>query len=330
MKSVIIFWIFMVFASIAAQNITSEKYALRITFENYKYPYPVDFIDLIVQKQPVKMAYMDVKPVNWNGKTVLLLHGKNFLSIYWKRTAEKLSSQGFRVIIPDQLGFGKSSKPEIFYSFHSMAENTRALLDTLKVHQVAVVGHSMGGMLASRFVLMYPERTTHLVLENPIGLEDYKLKIPYASIEKHYQWELAKTEELIREFHKGYYVRWRDEFDEHVQVQHRVTLDDEYRKLAWVNALTSEMIYTQPVVYEFGNIKVPTALFIGLEDKTQLEKVLMNTNVSETGESYVALSERAAGQIPDATVIPFENVGHIPHLEDPERFNQELLKFLNM
>src|SRR5690606_14612109 len=133
-----------------------------------------------------------------------------------------------------------------------------------------------------------------------------------------------------REFHKGYYVRWRDEFDEHVQVQHRVTLDDEYRKLAWVNALTSEMIYTQPVVYEFGNIKVPTALFIGLEDKTQLEKVLMNTNVSETGESYVALSERAAKQIPDATVIPFENVGHIPHLEDPERFNQELLTFLNM
>lgn len=328
MKSVIIFWIFMVFASIAAQNITSEKRALRITFENYQYPFAVDFIELIVQKRPVKMAYMDVKPeTDWNGKTVLLLHGKDFLSIYWEHTARQLTQQGFRVVIPDQIGFGKSSKPEFFYSFHSLAENTRALLDTLKIGEVAVVGHSMGGMLAARFVLMYPERTTHLILENPIGLEDYKLKVPYASIEKYYQWELEKTEEQIRRSHKGYYVQWQNDFEEHVQVQYRVTLDDEYRKLAWVNALTSEMIYTQPVVYELGNIKVPTALIIGQQDNTQLDNIFVGS--PETDNDYAALSEKAAREIPGAVLIPFDNSGHIPHLEAPEKFTAELLSFFN-
>lgn len=318
----------MVFASIAAQNITQDKPAIGISFENYSYPYAVNYIALTVQNQPVKMAYMDLKPAKSNGKTVLLLHGKNFFGAYWQETIEYLTGNGFRVIVPDQIGFGKSSKPSIFYSFHLLAENTRTLLDTLGIKQVAVVGHSMGGMLASRFVLMYPERVTHLVLENPIGLEDYKLKVPYTSVEKQYQNELKKTEEQIREYHKTYYVRWKDEYEEYVQAQYRATLNEEYAKLAWVNALTTEMIYTQPVIYEFPNIRVPTVIIIGQQNYTAFGQGALSGSGKDSVGYYVELGKKAARTIPDAILIPFENTGHIPHIETPEKFNATIVNFL--
>ena len=159
--------------------------ALGVNLEGYDYPFPVKYIRLDIQGSAFhegsayQMAYMDVQPQNPNKQTVMLLHGKNFNGAYWGETARALAAQGFRVIIPDQVGFGKSSKPDYFqYSFQQLALNTKALLDSLGVEKTAVLGHSMGGMLATRFALMFPERTTKLILENPIGLEDWKLKVP--------------------------------------------------------------------------------------------------------------------------------------------------------
>src|SRR4051812_38590374 len=95
-----------------------------INLENYQYPFPVKFLNLNIQQQNLVMAYMDMKAEKPNGKTVVLLHGKNFNGAYWKRTADTLKSAGYRVLIPDQVGFGKSSKPEHFqYSFHQLSTN---------------------------------------------------------------------------------------------------------------------------------------------------------------------------------------------------------------
>lgn len=94
-----------------------------------------------------------------------------------------------------QIGFGKSSKPSQYqYSFHQLVQNTKQILDELKIDkEINVLGHSMGGMLATRFALMYPETTEKLILENPIGLEDYKTLTPYVSVDKMYQNELKQT-----------------------------------------------------------------------------------------------------------------------------------------
>jgi pimeloyl-ACP methyl ester carboxylesterase len=64
------------------------------------------------------------------------------------------------VVAPDQIGWGKSPKPDIHYSFQLLAANTAALLDHLGVGKVAVLGHSTGGMTAVRFTLMHPDRVT--------------------------------------------------------------------------------------------------------------------------------------------------------------------------
>jgi pimeloyl-ACP methyl ester carboxylesterase len=153
----------------------SQVKPLDAELTNYQYPFEVQFLNFKSQKNDLKMAYMDVQPTKSNGKVIMLLHGKNFNGAYWERTAKDLSDKGFRVIIPDQIGFGKSSKPQSYqFSFSQLAENTKAILDKLQIDKIIVLGHSMGGMVATRFTLQYPEKVEKLILENPIGLEDYK------------------------------------------------------------------------------------------------------------------------------------------------------------
>ena len=101
------------------------------------------------------MAFLDwPAAVTPNGTTVVLLHGKNFCAATWGETARGLAAAGYRVIAPDQIGFCKSSKPSGYqYSFHTMAALTAALLDRAGAGKVVLVGHSTGGILATRFAL---------------------------------------------------------------------------------------------------------------------------------------------------------------------------------
>ncbi|WP_162425591.1 alpha/beta fold hydrolase [Pontibacter pudoricolor] len=304
---------------------------LDINLENYTYPYPVNYLPLTIQKQNLRMAYMDVKPAKANGKTVMLLHGKNFNGAYWKQTAEALSKAGYRVIIPDQIGFGKSSKPEhLQYTFQLLAQNTKAILDTLNIKKVAVLGHSMGGMLATRFALMYPDMTEKLILANPIGLEDWKRKAPYQSIDQAYKGELQQTYEKIKKYQLDNYYggNWKPAYDEWAELLAGWTINENYPLIAWNAALTFDMIFTQPVLYEFDQLQMPTLLIIGQRDRTALGKNLAPEEVAATMGNYPQLGKDTAKKIKNSTLVELEGVGHMPHIEAFDKFINPLLAFL--
>ncbi|WP_153630717.1 alpha/beta fold hydrolase [Prolixibacter sp. SD074] len=298
---------------------------------DYRYPYPVSYLDLHIQNQDLKMAYMDVMPANYNHKNIMLLHGKNFNGAYWGQTIKALTAKGYRVIVPDQIGFGKSSKPAHFqYSFQQLASNTKALLDHIGVKHTAVLGHSMGGMLATRFALMYPQVTDKLILENPIGLEDYKLKVPYKSITWWYQNELKKSYASIRKYMLGSYYagHWKPAYDEWVNILAGWTQSKDYPVVAWNSALTYDMIFTQPVVYEFKNIKCPTLLIIGTRDRTALGKPLVSDSVRATMGLYNKLGKETQAKIPGSKLVEIPGIGHLPHIEAFPKFIRPLENFL--
>ena len=305
---------------------------LGINLENYEYPFDVHYINIESQGETYHMAYMDVRPSNPNGKNIMLLHGKNFNGAYWKQTAMRLAAEeGFRVIIPDQIGFGKSSKPEHYqYTFQQLALNTKAILDTLGIEKTSVLGHSMGGMVATRFVLMFPERTDKFILSNPIGLEDWKLKVPYKSVEWWYQNELKKDYQAIKKYQlESYYDNhWKPEYDEWVNVLAGWTLNIDYPRIAWNAALTYDMIFTQPVCYEFKNIQAPTLLIIGQRDRTALGKPLVSEEVRKTMGRYPELGRKTQQEIPNCELVELDNVGHLPHIEAFDRFIEPLVTFL--
>lgn len=322
----------MAFSDVHAQTPeTTSPQPLGIALENFDYPHPVHYLPLTLDGQDLRMAYMDVPPAGGasaNAVPVMLFHGKNFFGAYWENTIRALTQAGHRVIVPDQVGFGKSSKPAINYSFHLLAANTKALLDKLGVQRVAVVGHSMGGMLATRFALMYPGSTSHLILENPIGLEDYRTTVPYTRTEEFYQDALKTTAAGARRYHETYYVKWKPEYDKWAQVQYRMNLGGEAPRLAWVSAITTQMIYEQPVVHQFPEVRVPTLLVIGQEDRTTIGRNKLSPEALKTMGQYPQLGKQTARAIPGARLVEIPNVGHIPHFESPDQFHQPLIQFL--
>jgi pimeloyl-ACP methyl ester carboxylesterase len=316
-------------AAALAQPQQRANEPLGIALEGFPSPFPVQFLPVTVEGQDLRMAYMDVKPTaQANGRTVVLLHGKNFFGAYWEGTIRALTAEGYRVVVPDQIGFGRSSKPAIHYSFHTLASLTKGLLDSLGVKKAAVVGHSMGGMLATRFALLYPDVTSHLILENPIGLEDYREKVPWQSTEAYYREQLKASEEATRKYHQTYYVQWKPEYDVWVQVFARQLLSGEYPRLAWVSAATSQMIYEQPVVHEFPLVKPVTLVVIGQEDRTFIGRGKVPPEVAATLGQYPQLGKKTADAIPKATLMGLSGVGHIPHLEAPDKFHNLLRAFL--
>jgi pimeloyl-ACP methyl ester carboxylesterase len=304
---------------------------LNATLDGYEYPFPVKILPLKLEGQALRMAYMDVPaPTNPNGRTVVLLHGKNFFGAYWRETIKALAAAGFRVVVPDQIGFGKSDKADIHYSFHQLARNTKHLLDTLGVKKAVILGHSMGGMLATRFALQYPETTEKLVLENPIGLEDYRVGVPFQSVDQAETGERKSTEASIRKYHATYYPNgYPAAHDQWLLPLAAQIKSPDFPKVARANALTFDMIYQQPVSYEFYQVAVPTLLIIGQEDRTVVGKaVVKDPRVLAQMGQYPTLGRRTAAQIKGAKLVELPNVGHIPHLEVPAQFHKALLAFL--
>jgi pimeloyl-ACP methyl ester carboxylesterase len=307
------------------------RQALGIGLEEFEYPYPVGFLPVTNDLQSLTMGYMDVPPSSEpNGSTVVLMHGKAFGGYYFLNVIEALTAAGYRVVAPDQIGWGKSSKPDIHYSFQLFAANTAALLDHLGVGKVSVLGHSTGGMTATRFTLMNPDRVTHLVLEDPLGLVDYRTGIPPQSEETLYDHEVHWTDpEMIRAYVAAYFVHPDPKVWEPLaEVLVRVTLSPDYPRWARAAALTFQMIYQQPVRYEYHLIKPPTLLIVGEEDHVvPLGQYATPEEAARLGD-FVELSAAAAHDIPRATRTVVPDCGHIPHLEVSEQFLAAFLPFL--
>jgi pimeloyl-ACP methyl ester carboxylesterase len=301
--------------------------------EGFEYAFPVNRFDFVSQGDSMHMTFLDVAPLEPNGQTVLLLHGKSFCAGTWQTSIEALTAAGYRVIAPDQIGFCKSTKPAHYqYSFEQLAHNTHALLDKLDIHQAVIVGHSTGGMLAVRYALMYPKETRALVLVDPVGLEDWQAKgVPWPTVDQWYERDLKTTAQRIRAYEQDTYYRgkWDPSFDKWVQMQAGMYRGPGKNLVAWNSALIYDMIFTQPVVYQFDQLQPATLLIIGDLDNTAIGKDLAPPAVRDTLGHYAVLGKQAAKMIPHADLVEFADLGHAPQIQDPVRFHAALLAWLS-
>jgi pimeloyl-ACP methyl ester carboxylesterase len=300
---------------------------------DFSYPHPVQTYAFTSQGQDLKMAYMDVAPAApANGRTVVLFHGKNFCGATWEGVIASLSKAGYRVIVPDQIGFCKSTKPATYQmSFHQLAANTHDLIKRIGVEKPILVGHSMGGMLATRYALSFPEGTSALVLVNPIGLEDWSAKgVPGATIDQLVEGERKTTAAQIKAYQQATYYdgRWRPEFDRWVEMLASMYTGLDKENTILSQARASDMIFSQPVVHEFPRIAVPTMLIIGERDNTAIGKNRASTELAKTLGDYPELAREAEKRIPNARLITYPTLGHAPQIEEPEKFNRDLIDAL--
>jgi pimeloyl-ACP methyl ester carboxylesterase len=301
--------------------------------QGFDYPWAVHDYAFASQGDALVMRLMDVVPAGApNGRTAVLLHGKNFCAATWEQTIRALTQVGYRVIAPDQIGFCKSTKPERYqYSFQQLAANTHALLASLGVGEAIVIGHSTGGMLAARYALMYPHDVSALVMVNPIGLEDWRaLGVPAITVDQWIEREKATTVERIRAYEQATYYagEWRPEYDRWTAMFAGLMQGSGREIVSRNMGLIDDMIYTQPVVYEFPLIKAPTILMIGDKDTTAIGKDFAPPDVRARLGHYPELAQTTKAAIAGSQLIEFPDAGHAPQIQEPEKFNAALIEAL--
>jgi len=281
-----------------------------VELEGFPYPYAVEHFRFTSQGLDLQMGYMDVKPKKLSN---------GHISITNRREPNS----------PRLIGHLKPASYQ--YSFQQLAYNTMALLQHVGVSRAILIGHSTGGMLATRFALMYPETVEKLVMVNPIGLEDWKaLGVPGRTVDQWYERELKLSVDGVRQYEKSVYYggRWKAEYERWVDMLAGLNRGPGHKLVAWNSALIYDMIYTQPVVYEFPQLKVATTLMLGDADTTAIGSDIAPPEVKAKIGKYKLLGKQVIKTIPNGRLIEFPGFGHAPQIEDPTMFHKALLNEL--
>src|ERR1700674_2230188 len=312
----------------AADAAAREPYGIGL--EGFAYPYPVNMLPLANDGEQVRMAYMDIAPAQPNGRIVVLLHGRNFPSSYWAPVIRTLTDAGYRVVVPDQIGFGKSSKPSADLHFDTLARNTIALLDHLQIAKAEFVAHSLGGMLGVRIARAFPDRVAHLLLAAPIGLEDYRLYVPPTPTEKILENEDKLTADGSRkQLETNYSLKLPPEqVTPFIDARFNIKGSSEYPR--WLRAFvnSAQMIYREPVVHEIPLITQPTLFIMGADDHNAPGKPSAPEALRPKMGQNAELARALAAKMPDASAEVIPNAGHLVFLDEPLRFNELMLAFL--
>ncbi|WGS23454.1 MULTISPECIES: alpha/beta hydrolase [unclassified Bradyrhizobium] len=308
----------------------AEREPYGIGLEGFPYPYPVHMLPLVNDGEQLRMAYMDVAPAQPNGRAVVLLHGRNFPSSYWAPVIKTLTDAGYRVVVPDQVGFGKSSKPEGDLHFDNLARNTVTLLDHLQIPKANVVAHSMGGMVAVRIARAYPDRVNHLVLTAPIGLEDYRLYVPPTPTEKILEHEDKLTADGYRkQLETNYALKLPpDQVTPFIDARFNIKGSAEYPR--WLHAFVAsgQMIYREPVVHEIPLITQPTLFIMGADDHNAPGRPNAPEALRPKMGHNADLAKELAAKMQNARAEVIPNTGHLVFLEARAKYDELLLGFL--
>lgn len=309
---------------------SAEPYGIGL--EGFPYPHPVSMLALSEDDDALRMAYMDVKPAGaGNGRSVLLLHGRNFPSSYWDTVIAALTGAGYRVVVPDQVAFGKSSKPTFALSFDMLAAHTVKLLDHLQIARTDIVAHSMGGMLAVRIARAYPTRVEKIVLEAPIGLEDYRNFAPPVETARIMADEDRLTADAYRrQLVTNYSLTLPpDAITPFIEARMRIKDSAEYPR--WLRSFVNsyQMIYSQPVVYEIPLLQQPVLFIMGENDHNAPGRGFAPMELRGRMGENAKLARELAARMPNGKVEVYEGIGHLVHMEAVMRFNASALSFLN-
>lgn len=258
----------------------------------------------------VKIHYQE----KGTGEPIVLIHGYTSSVYTWKDIFEPLSEK-YRVIALDLKGFGFSEKPEGDYSRRAQSEIVNGLLEHLKIEKAWIAGNSMGGETALNVALFHPEKVKGLILIDSAGvripgkesLAPWYLQTPVVG---RVLTALALTSDsLVREGLKKSFYDDSKISDDRVAFYYQ-PLKTRGGQYAATKARIDFVLY--PIEDQLNKVNVPTLILWGAED----ELIPL-----EAGKKMNSL-------IKDSKLVVFENCGHIPQEELPDRVLSEMTNFI--
>jgi pimeloyl-ACP methyl ester carboxylesterase len=255
------------------------------------------------------------------GPVLLLIHGIGNSLETWAAQIEDLS-RDHTVIAPDLLGHGRSDKPRADYSVAAYANGMRDLISVLGVDRVTIVGHSLGGGVATQFAYQYPERCERLVLVGSGGVSRalhpvLRLLTAPASEQALACLQLPGARPTTALFFRLMRVLGNDLSLDHTEMMSMFeALRDGISRKAFLRTLRAAVDLQGQVVTMLDRCYLtagmPTLLVWGQRDPV-------------IPIEHGALAHAA---MPGSRLVVFENAGHFPHRSEPERFNSVLREFL--
>jgi pimeloyl-ACP methyl ester carboxylesterase len=238
------------------------------------------------------------------GKALLLLHSLLNTAFSFRNVYEPLSVK-YKVIMPDLLGCGESTKPDDFdFTLKSFAEQIKLFLDQLKVKKLTIGGVSGSGAIALKFTTMYPDMVEKLVLIDALGMEAGRAG---AARGLPVRGNVNDKDMVLRlylsQFNNPSVVS-AEERDKIAELAVRDSVPECTHKILQANA--------DFAVDGIDKIEVPTLVIWGEKDPV-LPKIM---------------AENFVNKIPNSQYVMIPEAGHLPHEESPEDFNTVLLDFL--
>ena len=241
-----------------------------------------------------------------SGPVVILLHGLGADSSSWQSNITALA-QKYRVIAPDQIGFGKSDKPFINYRVGTLVDFLNGLMKELKVDRAALVGNSLGGFTAAAFALAYPEKVDKLVLVDAAGYS-----VPKETDPRTFNVLNPSTREGVKQVMSIVFYN-KQLFANDVAVDALYTKKMQAGDGYTVQMFIESILRGEDVLDgKLDKIKQPTLLVWGREDAL----------------TPLALGERFNKDIKGSQLFILDKCGHVPQMEKAAEFNTALLKFL--
>ena len=252
------------------------------------------------------------------GRPVVLLHGWPLTGDTFDDAAVALADKGFRSIIPDRRGFGRSDQPWNGYDYDTFTDDVAAILDEAKISEpVAIVGFSMGGGEVARFQTKYPGRSSAAVLISSVvpymlKTDDNPNGVPQATFDEMTAGMKEDREHFFTGFFKDFYgagALSSPVSDEVLMNSWRQTMMAGLRP----TLASAQAFATTDFRPDLANFKVPTLVIHGTADKT--------VPIDATGRV-------SAATIPGAKLIEYDGSAHGLFAIDKERLIDDLTTFL--
>ena len=251
----------------------------------------------------LKLHYLE----SGKGPQLILLHGLGGSSLAWSFNIGILRKK-FHILAPDFIGFGRSDKPLISYRISIMTEYLYEFFCACKASKVILVGSSLGGWVAAHFTLTYPDMVDKLILVDSAG---YALEHSISDRERALlnAVTLTSTKTFVKELF--YNPQFVNESELKIRLRFKLKSNEPYVIDRFLDSLEKK----QDVLdYRLSGIKVPTLIIWGKEDQV----IPLNHAL------------RFHQEISGSKLIIFDQCGHVPQIEYAERFNREILHFLNV
>jgi pimeloyl-ACP methyl ester carboxylesterase len=242
------------------------------------------------------------------GPCVVLIHGFTLDADIWDDQVEALAQQR-RVVRYDMRGFGRSALPD--GTNYTPAGDLKALLEYLRIDRAAIVGLSLGGGVALDFAVGYPEATSALILVDAM-VDGWDWSAEWNE-QARAVWAAARQSGIAaakeRWLAHPLFRPGRQKPEITCRLERMV---DNYSGWHWRNK-DSQQPAQPPTVQRLGDITAPTLVVVGEEDVVD----------------FRAMADLFARDIPRSRKVTMPGVGHMPNLEDPERFNAIVGDFLD-